>query len=84
MESGWKKVISLIKYNCIPKAADDETKVLYLKMIGDYHRYTAKTGGREKSKDRRIWSNFDSKKIEKHLLFCFWDLPKSKQKIPSP
>lgn len=35
------KVISIIKDEALPKATEDESKVFYLKMIGDYYRYTA-------------------------------------------
>jgi 14-3-3 protein epsilon len=36
-----EKVINIIKDESLPKAKDDEAKVFYLKMIGDYYRYTA-------------------------------------------
>lgn len=36
-----EKVINIIKDNSLPKASEDEAKVFYLKMIGDYYRYTA-------------------------------------------
>jgi hypothetical protein len=36
-----EKVINIIKDKAFPKATEDEAKVFYLKMIGDYYRYTA-------------------------------------------
>lgn len=36
-----EKVINIVKDKSLPKAGDDEAKVFYLKMIGDYYRYTA-------------------------------------------
>lgn len=35
------KVINIIKDEALPKATEAESKVFYLKMIGDYYRYTA-------------------------------------------
>lgn len=37
------RVIEIIKSKSLSKASDDEAKVFYLKMIGDYFRYTAET-----------------------------------------
>ena len=51
MENGCKKEINIVKYNCILKVADDEVRVFYLKMIGDYYKYIVKTEAREKFKD---------------------------------
>ena len=48
LEANCKKVIGIVKDNCIPKAADDEAKVFYLKMIGDYYRYNAETATGDK------------------------------------
>ena len=36
-----EKVINIVKEQALPKAEDDEAKVFYLKMIGDYYRYNA-------------------------------------------
>ena len=38
-----EKVINIVKDKSLPKAKDDEAKVFYLKMIGDYYRYTAES-----------------------------------------
>ena len=43
LESNCNKIISIVNDFCLPKAEDDEAKVFYLKMIGDYYRYTAET-----------------------------------------
>ena len=43
LESNCNKIISIVNDFCSPKAEDDEAKVFYLKMIGDYYRYTAET-----------------------------------------
>jgi hypothetical protein len=41
LASNCEKVINIVKDRSLPKAKDDEAKVFYLKMIGDYYRYTA-------------------------------------------
>nr|AAN03475.1 14-.3.3 protein [Glycine max] len=43
-------ILNLLESNLIPSAASPESKVLYLKMKGDYHRYLAefKTGAERK------------------------------------
>lgn len=38
-----QKVVNIVKDHCLQKAGDDEAKVFYLKMIGDYYRYTAES-----------------------------------------
>ena len=43
LESNCERVIEIVKSKSLPKASDDEAKVFYLKMIGDYYRYTAET-----------------------------------------
>ena len=53
METGCKKVTSIVNYYEIPKVADDETRIFYLKIIGDYYKNTAKTGGLKSSKIRK-------------------------------
>jgi 14-3-3 protein epsilon len=42
------KIIKIVKDQALPKAGDDEAKVFYLKMIGDYYRYTAETAQGDK------------------------------------
>ena len=34
-------IVKIVKDKCIPKAASDETKAFFYKMIGDYYRYVA-------------------------------------------
>eukprot|EP00345_Euplotes_harpa_P013838 CAMPEP_0168336766 /NCGR_PEP_ID=MMETSP0213-20121227/11759_1 /TAXON_ID=151035 /ORGANISM="Euplotes harpa, Strain FSP1.4" /LENGTH=239 /DNA_ID=CAMNT_0008342065 /DNA_START=13 /DNA_END=732 /DNA_ORIENTATION=+ len=48
LETNCKKVITIVNEHCLPKAGDDEAKVFYLKMIGDYYRYTAETASGDK------------------------------------
>lgn len=48
LEDNCNKIIKIVKDNSLPKAADDEAKVFYLKMIGDYYRYTAETATGDK------------------------------------
>jgi hypothetical protein len=48
LEDNCQKVIDIVNQNCLPKAGDDEAKVFYLKMIGDYYRYTAETASGDK------------------------------------
>ena len=43
-----KKIIDIVEKESLPKAGDDEAKVFYLKMIGDYYRYTAETATGDK------------------------------------
>ena len=43
-----QKIINIVEKDALPKAADDEAKVFYLKMIGDYFRYTAETASGDK------------------------------------
>mmetsp|Transcript_9297 Transcript_9297/g.8956 ORF Transcript_9297/g.8956 Transcript_9297/m.8956 type:complete len:240 (-) Transcript_9297:46-765(-) len=43
LEKNCQKVIDIVNEHCIPKAKEDDAKVFYLKMIGDYYRYTAET-----------------------------------------
>ena len=43
LASNCNKVISIVKDKCLQKAKEDEAKVFYLKMIGDYYRYTAES-----------------------------------------
>ena len=43
-----QKIINIVKNESLPKAGDDEAKVFYLKMIGDYFRYTAETATGDK------------------------------------
>ena len=43
-----KKLITIVKDNCLPKSGGSEPKVFYLKMIGDYYRYTAKAASGDK------------------------------------
>jgi 14-3-3 protein epsilon len=38
-----QKIIDIVNDKALPKAGDDESKVFYLKMIGDYYRYTAES-----------------------------------------
>ena len=42
------KIIKIVNDYALPKAGDDEAKVFYLKMIGDYYRYTAETAQGDK------------------------------------
>lgn len=46
-----QKIINIVKDQALPKAGDDEAKVFYLKMIGDYYRYTAETAQGAKLED---------------------------------
>ena len=84
METGCKKIICNVNDNCILKEADYETRIFYLKMIGDYYWYSAKTEGREKFKDSKNLNKFWFKENQKAFIFYFWDLSKLKQRIPSP
>ena len=43
-----EKIIGIVKNESLPKAKEDEAKVFYLKMIGDYYRYTAETAQGDK------------------------------------
>eukprot|EP00344_Euplotes_crassus_P004180 CAMPEP_0196994216 /NCGR_PEP_ID=MMETSP1380-20130617/528_1 /TAXON_ID=5936 /ORGANISM="Euplotes crassus, Strain CT5" /LENGTH=230 /DNA_ID=CAMNT_0042409529 /DNA_START=24 /DNA_END=713 /DNA_ORIENTATION=- len=43
LASNCEKVINIVKDKCLQKAQEDEAKVFYLKMIGDYYRYTAES-----------------------------------------
>ena len=80
METSCKKVISILKDNCIPKATDDEAKVFYLKMIGDYYRNTTKTGWRKKFKDSKNLIKFRFKVNQKAFAFLILRPPKIKAK----
>jgi 14-3-3 protein epsilon len=48
LEKNCQKIINIVKEKSLPKASDDEAKVFYLKMIGDYYRYTAETATGDK------------------------------------
>ena len=48
LETNCQKIINIVKDRCLAKAGDDEAKVFYLKMIGDYYRYTAETATGDK------------------------------------
>jgi 14-3-3 protein epsilon len=48
LEKNCSKIISIVKDKSLPKASDSEAKVFYLKMIGDYYRYTAETAKDDK------------------------------------
>jgi len=48
LEDNCNKIIDIVKEYSLPKAGDDEAKVFYLKMIGDYYRYTAETAAGDK------------------------------------
>ena len=48
LETKCKKVIEIVRTVCLPKAEEDNSKVFYLKMIGDYYRYTAETATGDK------------------------------------
>jgi hypothetical protein len=48
LEDNCQKIIKIVEDHCLPKAGDDEAKVFYLKMIGDYFRYTAETAAGDK------------------------------------
>lgn len=48
LEENCKKIINIVEKESLPKAADDEARVFYLKMIGDYYRYTAETATGDK------------------------------------
>ena len=48
LEANCKKIIGIVEKDAFPKASDDEAKVFYLKMIGDYYRYTAETATGDK------------------------------------
>ena len=48
LEANCNKIISIVKDYSLPKAGDDEARVFYLKMIGDYYRYTAETAQGDK------------------------------------
>merc|ERR1711898_80144 len=37
------KIVNTVKNNCLQLAADDESKALFYKMIGDYYRYVAES-----------------------------------------
>jgi 14-3-3 protein epsilon len=41
LETQCNRVIEIVKGSSLPKAADDEAKTFYQKMIGDYYRYIA-------------------------------------------
>lgn len=43
LQANCQKVINIVKEKCLTKNLKDEAKVFYLKMIGDYYRYTAET-----------------------------------------
>tara|TARA_B110000285_G_C14972011_1_gene537041 strand:- start:463 stop:915 length:453 start_codon:yes stop_codon:yes gene_type:complete len=36
-------IVNTVKENCIAKAATDETKAFFYKMIGDYYRYVSES-----------------------------------------
>ena len=38
-----KEIIRLCEHKCLPLSANTESKVFFLKMIGDYHRYSAES-----------------------------------------
>ncbi|CAI2379205.1 unnamed protein product [Moneuplotes crassus] len=38
-----QKVIDIVNNDCLPKSKEEEARVFYLKMVGDYYRYTAET-----------------------------------------
>jgi len=42
------KIIKIVETQALPKAKEEEAKVFYLKMIGDYYRYTAETAQGDK------------------------------------
>ncbi|KAM3615005.1 uncharacterized protein V6R79_022070 [Siganus canaliculatus] len=48
LENICSEVLDLLKNHLIPKAAEAESKVFYLKMKGDYHRYLAEVATGEK------------------------------------
>jgi 14-3-3 protein epsilon len=44
-------VLNVLKEHLIPNAADDEAKIFYFKMQGDYYRYLAETATEKKKED---------------------------------
>ncbi|CAI2378800.1 unnamed protein product [Moneuplotes crassus] len=48
LEKNCQKVIDIVNDKCLPRAEEDDSKVFYLKMIGDYYRYTAETASGSK------------------------------------
>ena len=41
------KIVNITKNQCLPLAADDESKAFFQKMIGDYYRYVAESASGE-------------------------------------
>ena len=58
-------IIALLDSNLIPSASSSESKVFFLKMKGDYHRYLAefKTGDERKDAAENTMSSYKSAQV---------------------
>lgn len=69
-------ILRLLDTHLIPSANISESKVFYLKMKGDYHRYLAefKTGAERKEAAENTLVAYKSAQVDAHCTFCllFW------------
>ncbi|XP_073319215.1 14-3-3 protein beta/alpha-1-like [Pagrus major] len=65
-------VLDLLENHLIPKAKKNESKVFYMKMMGDYYRYKAEVAPEEKSKTEVESSQ---KAYEKAYDLCKEEMP---------
>lgn len=66
-------ILKLLDSRLIPSAASGDSKVFYLKMKGDYHRYLAefKTGAERKEAAESTLAAYKSAQVNRFFLFLF-------------
>lgn len=68
-------ILKLLDSRLIPSAASGDSKVFYLKMKGDYHRYLAefKTGAERKEAAESTLAAYKSAQVNRFFLFFIFD-----------
>lgn len=71
-------ILRLLESNLVPSASASESKVFYLKMKGDYHRYMAefKVGDERKAAAEDTMIAYKAAQVMSWLFFLLWSVSK--------
>ena len=66
-------IVQIVKGQCLPLAADDESKAFFQKMVGDYYRYVAESASADKLeevKNGALEGYMEAKRLSDSLNAC--------------